>query len=79
MPFANIPLTIDHSELIIYNTSLITDIFKADSRKVENILTPFVLDNYAFEWGGRKFDQGKGKEGYLDLVSHYNGSAESEC
>ena len=28
--------------------------------------------------GGRKFTQSKGREGWLDLVSHYNGSAEPE-
>ena len=72
------PLTMDHSEFIIYNASLTTAVFNADSRKVANLLKPLVLDNDAFEWGGRNFTQSKGREGCLDLVSRYNGSAESE-
>ena len=49
------PLAMDHSKLIIYNASLTTSVFKANSRKVENLLTPLGMDTYAFEWGGRKF------------------------
>ena len=51
------PLAIDHSKLIIYNASLTTSIFKANSRMVENLLTPLGMDTYAFEWSGRKFTQ----------------------
>ena len=72
------PANMDHSQLIVYNASLDTAVFKADSRKVATLLTPLVLDTDAFEWGGRKFTQGKGRQGWLDLVNHYNGSAESE-
>ena len=74
----NNPLTMYQSELIIYNDSLTTAVLKSDIRKVANILTHIVLDNDAFEWGGRKFTQSKGREGWLDLMSHYNGSAEPE-
>ena len=72
------PLTMDHSEFIIYNASLTASVFKADSRKVKNILTPLVLYTDAFEWVGRKFSQSKGKEECIDLVSHYNVSSKSE-
>mmetsp|Transcript_15996 Transcript_15996/g.23840 ORF Transcript_15996/g.23840 Transcript_15996/m.23840 type:complete len:787 (+) Transcript_15996:5053-7413(+) len=72
------PARMDHSQLIIYNASLTTAVFKADSKKVANLLTPLVLDTDAFEWGGRRFTLGKGREGWLELVNHYNGSAESE-
>ena len=47
------PLTMDHSELIIYNDSLTTAVLKSDKRKVANMLTRIVLDNDAFIWGGR--------------------------
>ena len=57
----NTPLTMDQSELIIYNSSLTTSVFKDDTRKVENILTHLVMDTDAFEWGGRKFTQSKDK------------------
>ena len=63
------------SDLIIYNVILTTDVFKADSRNIENLLTPLVLDTDAFEWGGRKFTHNKGIEGFLHLVSNYNGYA----
>ena len=53
------PLTMDHSELIIYNTSLTTEVFKDDSKKVANLLTHIVLDTDAFEWVGRNFTQSK--------------------
>ena len=43
------PITMYHSELIIYNASFTTAIFKADSRNVTNILTPLIMDTYAFE------------------------------
>ena len=43
------PPTMDHSELTIYNTILMTAFLKAASRKIENILTPLVLDTYSFE------------------------------
>ena len=66
------PLTMDHSGLIIYNASFNTGIFKAEIRKVANILTHIVLDTDAFEWGGRKFTQSKGRERWLYLVSNYN-------
>ena len=56
------PLTMDHSELIIYNVSLTTVILKDDSRKVSNILILLVIDAYAFEWGGIKLAQSKGRE-----------------
>ena len=68
----------DNSELIIYNTSLTTDVLKADSRKVENILTTLVMDDDAFERNDRKFKQSKGREGWLDLMINYNGYDESE-
>ena len=48
-----------HSKLIIYDESLNTAIFKADSRKVANILRPIVLDTDAFEWGGINLTQNK--------------------
>ena len=64
------PLTMDHYELIIYNYSLTTAIFKAGRRKVANILTPLVLDTDSFEWGGRNFTKSNGREGLLNLVSH---------
>ena len=51
------PLTMDHSELIIYNASLNTSILKDDSRKVANIIIPLVMDTDAFEWGGIKITQ----------------------
>ena len=41
--------------MIIYNSSLITTIFKDDNRKVENILAPMIMDTYEFGGGGRKF------------------------
>ena len=56
------PLTVDHSELIIYNASLTTDVFKDDRRKVEDIITPLVLDTDSFEWGDRKVTQSKGRK-----------------
>ena len=49
------PLTMDHSELIIYSTSLTTDIFKSDISKVANILTYLAMDTDAFERDGIKF------------------------
>ena len=55
------PLTMYHSEFIIYNARLITDTFKAYRRKVSNILTPLVLGTSAFEWGGKETSQGKGR------------------
>ena len=55
-----------------------TAVLKAENRKVANIPTPIVLDTDAFEWGYRKFNQSKGREGWLDLMSHYIGSSESE-
>ena len=55
------PPTMDHSELIIYNAILTTSIFINNSSKVENILRPLVLNTDAFEWGGRKFTQVKGR------------------
>ena len=66
------PLTMYHSELIIYNSSLTTSILKYDSRKVANILIPLFMDTDAFEWVGIKLTQHKGREVWLDLVSHYN-------
>ena len=42
------PLTKDKYKFIVYNISLTTAVFKADSRKIANILTPLVLDNYVF-------------------------------
>ena len=68
------PLTMDRSELIIYNASLNTSVLKADTRKATNLLKHLVLDTDAFEWGGGNFTQSKGREAWLDLVSHYNGS-----
>ena len=52
--------------------------FKDDSSNVENVLTTIVLDTDSFEWGGRKFTHNKVRELLIDLVSHYNGSSESE-
>ena len=68
----------NHSELIIYNSSLTTDVFKPDSRKVANILAPIVLGTYAFEWVGTKFTYINGREIWLDLVSYYHVSADFE-
>ena len=56
------PLTMDHSELIIYNVSLTTFILKDDIRKVANIRIPLVVDTYAFEWRSIKLAQSKGRE-----------------
>ena len=67
-----------HSKLIIYDESLNTAIFKADSRKVANILRPIVLDTDAFEWGGINLTQNKVIKVWLDLVSHYNIYTESK-
>ena len=39
----------DHSEYIIYNTILATEIFNPDIRKVENLLTLIVLYINAFQ------------------------------
>ena len=64
------PLTMDRSELIIYNASLNTAVLKADTRKATNLLKPLVLDTDAFEWGGRKFIHIKVSERWLDLVNH---------
>ena len=72
------PPSMDHSEMIVYNASLTTAVFRADNKKVANLLAPLILDTDAFDWGGRKFTQGKGREGWLELVNHYNGTAESE-
>ena len=51
------PLTMDHSEWIIYNVSLNTEILKDDSRKVANIIITLVMDTDAFEWGGINLTQ----------------------
>ena len=40
------PLTMDHYEFIIYNSSLTTVVFKADIRKVANLLTPILMYTY---------------------------------
>ena len=55
------PITMDHSELIIYNFSLTTVILKYNRRKVANILIPLVMDTDDFEWGGIKPTQRKGR------------------
>ena len=55
-----------------------TYVLKADSRNFENPLTSLVLDTYAYDWGDRKFIHSKGIEGWLYLVSHYNGYFDSE-
>ena len=49
------------SELIIYNATLNTAVFKAGIRKVANILTPIVLDTDDFEWGVRNSTQRNGR------------------
>ena len=36
------------------------------------------MDTDAFEWCGRKFTHIKGREVWIDLISRYNGSSESE-
>ena len=71
------PLTMDHSKLIIYNVSLTTAALKYGSRKVANLLTPLVLDTDSFECGDIKFTHTKGREVWLDFVSHYNGYSNS--
>ena len=67
-----IPLTMDNSELIIYNVIFTTIILKDYIRKVANILIPIVVDTDTFEWGGINITQIKGRESWINLVSHYN-------
>ena len=55
------PFTINHYEMIIYNASLNTYVFKADRRNVSNLFKLLVLDNYSFEWVSRKFVQVNGR------------------
>ena len=68
----------DHYKLIIYIAILTTAFYKADIKNIANLLTPLIMDTYDFEWGGRKFTQCKRREGRLNLVSYYNGSAKPE-
>ena len=51
----------DLSDLIIYNVSLTTDVFKSDRRKVAKLRTHLVMVNEVFEWDVRKFTQIKGR------------------
>ena len=64
------PLTMDNSELIIYNVSLNTEILKDEIRKVANILIHLAMNTDAFEWNGINITQSKRREVCLDLVSH---------
>ena len=64
------PLTMDNSELIIYNVSLNTEILKDEIRKVANILIHLSMNTDAFEWNGINITQSKRREVCLDLVSH---------
>ena len=50
-----------------------TAVLKAENRKVAKIPTPIVLDTDAFEYGGIKLTHIESREGWLDLVSNYNG------
>ena len=66
------PLTMDQSEFIINNSIWTTGVFKINSKKVANILTPLVLNTGDFEWGGINFTYNMERKGWLDLVSRYN-------
>ena len=52
--------------------------FRADRRKIAYLITPLVLGADAFECCGINSAQIKGREGWLELLSHCNGSTESE-
>ena len=73
------PLTIYHSELIVYNVSLNSSVFNAYRRKVGNLLAPLVLNTDAFAWGGRKFTHIKVRKGWLELASNCNVSGYESC